>query len=355
MTDQPCPMSRVVACLAALCCAATARADFIHVAGFEAPPLYANAQPYTIGVADGDVVDLPNGRTIPVRVRWPVEVAAAGTPMPVIVWVHGGDADPNGRAGSRVWSEHFVRAGYITVHPSIMPRTQAETVALWAAFGLDAQAGQDCAFNPVYVDRPRDTSAVIDSLPALGTRVPALAGLVDTTRVIVAGHSFGAYTARAVAGARLDLCPSGTGAPAGWPYRDVQFRDPRPLAFVSLSPQGPQRFAFFEQSWTGLDRPDFAATGLADITPGQGPLDRLQSFVLMRPGSKYMLYLDDPDATHAAFNLNEPAAADLEPWLVAQVLAFVDAWARGDRAAAESLHGGAVVDAGAGVVQFRWK
>jgi pimeloyl-ACP methyl ester carboxylesterase len=348
-------MSRAIALVLFIAIASTARADFIHVAGFEETPLYANAQPYTIAVADGDVVDLPNGRSIPVRVRWPAEVAAAGTPMPVVVWVHGGDADPNGRAGSREWSEHFVRAGYITVHPSIMPRTQAETLALWAAFGLDAQAGQDCTFNPVYVDRPRDTSAVIDALPALGTRVPALAGLVDTSRVVVAGHSFGAYTARAVAGARLDLCPTGIGAPAGWPYRDVQFRDPRPLAFVALSPQGPGRFAFFEQSWTGLDRPDFSATGAADITPGQGPLDRLQSFVLIRPGSKYMLYLDDADATHAAFNLNEPAAADLEPWLVAQVLAFVDAYARGDARAAESLHAGAVLAAGAGVVTFRWK
>ncbi len=345
------------------CCAAlgllvpaVAVADFVHVAGFEpATALYANSQPHTIVVVDGSIADTAHGRTIPVRVRYPAQLAAAGVPLPIVVWVHGGDADPNGRNGSQQWSEAFVRADYITVHFSVLPRNAAQREALWQEFGLDASQGSSCGFNVVYVDRPRDTIAVLDALPSLGVLIPALANAVDLSRVAVAGHSFGAYTSRAVAGARLDLCPTGVGAPAGWPYRDTAFRDPRPLAFVALSPQGPGRFAFFEQSFGGLDRPDFMATGAADATPGELPADRLRSYELIAPRSKYLLYIDSPRASHGSFNLTDPNSNDFDPWLEAHVLAFLDAYLRGSPLALEALHSGALQGVSSGVATLEWK
>lgn len=329
--------------------------DLVRRSGFEPATLYANSQPYTIAVTDGSVVDVAHARTIPIRVRHPVEAAAGDALLPVVVWVHGGNADPDGRLGSRDWSEALVRAGYVVVHPSIMPRDAAARQALWAEFGLSPTDATACEFNPVYVDRPRDTSAVLDALADLGAVVPALQGRVDLSRIAVAGHSFGAYTARAVAGARLDLCPTGTGAPPDWPYRDVQFGDPRPLAFVALSPQGPGRFAFFEQSFGVLQRPEFMATGAGDATVGEDPVDRLASFDLLPPGGKHLLYIDDLRATHAAFNLNEPLALDFEPWLVSIVIAFVDAHVRGDVGARHALQAQAVDEASGGVATTRWK
>lgn len=349
--------SMLLQCAAfALLAPAAAASDFVHVNGFEpATALYTNSQPHTIRVVDGTVEDATHGRTIPVRVRYPMEPAAAGLALPIVVWVHGGNADPDGRNGSQQWSETLVRAGYIAVHFSVMPRNAAQREALWSEFGLDAGQGSSCGFNVVYVDRPRDTIAVLDALPMLGVLIPALANAIDLSRVAVAGHSFGAYTARAVAGARLDLCPTGVGAPAGWAYHDTTFRDPRPLAFVALSPQGPGRFAFFEQSFSTLDRPDFMATGAADATPGEAPADRLRSYELIAPRSKYLLYIDSPRATHGSFNLTDPQSNDFDPWLESHVLAFLDAFVRGHPNALEALHSGVLPGVSKGVAEVQWK
>lgn len=330
--------------------------SFVQVAGFEpADALYPLPPPATIVVVDGEVADAVHGRSIPIRARWSQEAIDAGGPLPVVVWVHGGNADVNGRAGSREWSETLVRAGFVVVHPSIVPRTAAERDALWAAFGLTPQQGASCGFNPVYVDRPRDTSAVIDALPGLAAQFPPLAGRLDLSRLVVAGHSFGAYTARAVAGARLDLCPTGSGAPADWPFRDTRFTDPRPIAFLALSPQGPGRLAFFEDSFGTLTRPEFMATGRGDVTPAETPDDRLRSFQLIAPRGKYLLWIDDPRASHATFNLNEPLTPDFDPWLQAHVLAFLDAEVRGHAAAAEALQSGAIEGVSAGIATLAWK
>jgi hypothetical protein len=345
-----------LALLFALASASTTAADFVQVAGFEpADTLYPLPPPATIVFADGEVVDATHGRTIPIRARWSQEALDAGGALPVVVWIHGGNADVNGRNGSREWSETLARAGFVVVHPSIVPRTMSGAIDLWAEFGLDVAQGTACAFNPVVVDRPRDTSAVIDALPSLGAQFPALAGRLDLSRVVVAGHSFGAYTTRAVAGARLDLCPGGSGAPPGWPFRDAQFTDPRPIAFLALSPQGPGRLGFFEQSFVTLDRPEFMATGRGDITPEETPGDRLRSFQLIAPRGKYLLYIDDVAASHATFNLNEPLAPQFDPWLQSHVLAFLDAEVRGSATAAAALQSGAISGASAGVATLVWK
>ncbi len=330
--------------------------EFILVGGFEpAVTLHPLPPPATVVVADGDVVNAAHGRTIPIRARWSQEALDAGGMLPVVVWVHGGDADVNGRLGSREWSETLARAGYVVVHPSIVPRDATARNALWAEFGLQPDQAVACAFNPVFVDRPRDTSAVIDALTSLPAQFPALAGRLDLARVAVAGHSFGAFTSRAVAGARLDLCPSGTGAPVGWPFRDVRFTDPRPIAFLALSPQGPGRLAFFEDSFGVLDRPEFMATGRGDVTPAETPADRLRSFQLIAPRGKYLLYIDDDRATHATFNLNEPTAPQFDPWLQSHVLAFLGAEVRGDPVSATFQFDGAIGAVSGGVATVVWK
>lgn len=55
----------------------------------------------------------------------------------------------------------------------------------------------------VYVARPRDISAALDTLEALPDGDP-LQGLADTSKVLLSGHSFGNYTTWAAAGARYD-------------------------------------------------------------------------------------------------------------------------------------------------------
>src|SRR5262249_7524482 len=46
--------------------------------------------------------------------------------------------------------------------------------------------------EPQWRDRARDISFVIDSLPGLEERFPELKGKIDRSRIVVAGHSYGA-------------------------------------------------------------------------------------------------------------------------------------------------------------------
>jgi predicted dienelactone hydrolase len=336
--------------------------DFSFVTDFERnDALYSNQTPHTIAVrTDLSIVDMQHQRTIPILVRYPSELLnASPMALPVVVWSHGGPPDPNGRNGSREWSETLVRAGFVVVHFSLLARDAAGRQALASELGMTTQQLVACELNPVYVDRPRDASAVISALANIGALVPELQGRLDLTRIVMAGHSFGAYTSRAVAGARLDLCPVGGVMPPGWPYHDIQFRDPRPIAFLALSPQGPGRFSFFERgptehSWTTLDRPEFMATGAGDITPAEPPADRLRSWELLAPRSKFMLYIDATDASHATFNLNGDVPT-YHNWVASAALAFLDAQVRGDAQAAAWLYSGASSAVSGGVARLSTK
>ncbi len=340
---------------ALMCVAAGARADFVFVNEFESiDTLYVNSTPYTIEVLDGFVVqDAPRQRSVPVLVRYPAELLATpGAPLPLVVWSHGGQPDVAGRLGSREWSESFVRAGYIVIHMSHVPRSNAEVVALYAEYGLTPAQGLEC-FRYAQVDRPRDARAVFDALPQIEAAFPVLAGRIDTSRIAMAGHSFGSYTARTMAGAVVDLCPPPAVAPAGFAHHRVSFRDPRPVAFMALSPQGPGRLGFFElpgeNSWQALDRPDFSATGAGDLTDGEQPADRVRGFQVMAPHDKFLLYIDSPAAIHSTFNLSDPSQPQAQALIRACGVAFLDAHIRGNARAAAWLYSPVVSEISGGV------
>jgi len=340
-----------------LCIAAGARSDFVFVNEFEpVETLYVNSTPYTIEVLDGFVVnDTARQRDVPVLVRYPAELLATpGAPLPLVVWSHGGQPDVAGRLGSREWSESLVRAGYIVIHMSHVPRSNAEVVALYAEYGLTPAQGIDC-FRYAQVDRPRDARAVLDALPMIQAAFPILAGRIDNSRIAMAGHSFGSYTARTMAGAVVDLCPPPAVAPPGFAHHRVSFRDARPIAFMALSPQGPGRLGFFElpgeHSWQALERPDFSATGAGDITDGEQPAD-VRGFQIMAPHDKFLLYIDSLAAIHSTFNLSDPSQPQAQALIRACGIAFLDANVRGNARAAAWLHSPVVADISAGVASM---
>jgi hypothetical protein len=320
--------------------------DWVLASNFESnSEVWGGQLDHTIVVRTNiQITDQQNQRTIPILVRYPAQLVATNQSLPVVIWSHGGGADPNGRNGSREWSESLVRAGFVVVHFSLLARDTAARAMLLQEFGLTQAQAQNCQFNSVYVDRPRDASAVISALPNLGELVPELQGRLDLTRIVMAGHSFGAYTARTVAGARVDLCPVEGAMPETWPYQDTQFRDDRPIAFLALSPQGPGRFSFFERgpdahSWSTLNRPEFMATGAGDATAGELPADRLRSWQLIAPQNKYMMFIDSTSASHSTFNLNDPNTPEFSAWIADAAIAFLDAYVRNNSRAASWLHG----------------
>ncbi len=134
--------------------------------------------------------DVARRKDIPLKIYYPV---GAG-PFPVIVFSHGAWASKDSYfALGQYWASH----GYVSIHPSHADsRKDSGFRGTLRATISDPQAWED---------RPKDISFVLDSLSEVERKAPALRGKLDRTRIGVGGHSFGAYTAEAVAGATVQM------------------------------------------------------------------------------------------------------------------------------------------------------
>lgn len=312
-------------------------------------------------------------RSFEIDVRLPGNVDGA---VPVVVWSHGG---PNGLANAgkvgAEWGEVFNSAGYAFVAIAHATRERPSFDTLCAAIGVPATdcegavctkddqcdrpgpAGIEkgaclqasatsgfCAyFKHLSYDRPHDAEAVFDWLEASTASGGMLAGKLDLTRLVYAGHSSGAGSAFMIAGATRQY--GGV---------DALYLDPRPRAFITASPQGPGEEQFTVESFTGagclalasdpsvcLTRPVLALTGVGDQTDGIDPVVRKQCIELAPPGDKHLGWLTTLDAKHEYFDLNPNACGSPDParcqaiktWLSSAAVAFLDAYAKDSDAA----------------------
>jgi len=98
----------------------------------------------------------------------------------------------------------------------------------------------------------------------------------------VGGHSFGAHTAQLIAGATT-IDPTG---------RRTGHADPRPRAFVLISPQG-RGAQLDDRSWRAVTRPFLAVTGAHDVGRSGEAVDwRLDPFRLAPASAKQLLWVE---------------------------------------------------------------
>lgn len=290
-----------------------------------------------------DVVlhDSTRNKDLHVRVFYPKDPG----PYPVIVFSHdAGDSSNCCDALTRHWATY----GYVTLQPSHddakrEPGKRSDDSENWM------KATRDAMENPTLWEyRPRDVSFVLDSLPMLQTRVPALAGRMDAGQIGVGGHSMGAFTADAIAGALVDL----PGHPA------VNFFDPRVKAVLLLSPQGPGEFGLTSHSWDHIKLPLLSMTGSLDAgVDKQGPEWREIPFERSTPGDKYQLFVQG--ANHLSFvsgkTLSSARVAHGGAFLGytnSASLAFWDAYLKADPKAKLYLQSDALTDFSHGVVKI---
>lgn len=135
----------------------------------------------------------PIERKFPVDVYVPEEVSR---PAPVVVISHGLGSS---RAAFAYLAEHLASYGFAVVVPQHIGSDNQRTAALLSGV-LRSQA------NPVeFIDRPLDIKFTLDTLEQLNQRDPAFANRMDLQQVGIIGHSFGGYTALALAGAELNF------------------------------------------------------------------------------------------------------------------------------------------------------
>lgn len=109
----------------------------------------------------------------------------AGGSYPLVVFSHGYSLNPEWYADL---VEHYASRGFVVLAPEHVESD-------WLLAGAAS------------FDRPRDVARTLDLAEALTATGGSFAGSIDTSRVALVGHSYGGYTALAVAGARFDWEP----------------------------------------------------------------------------------------------------------------------------------------------------
>ena len=221
-------------------------------------------------------IDVDHAQNLDLRVAYPV--GATGS-TPLVVFSHG-----NGLANTNYDAllEDWVEAGFVVVAPRHLDvGSRAELDALTQRVGRDWVA----------VSRVLDMRAVIDQAAIITAQLPGYVGAMDSSRVIAAGHSFGAYSAQLLGGARYER--------QGDSSRELPqvLGDSRVKAVVGLSSPGVLPDVLTQAAWRGFQTPQLVITGTKDTFEFLWP-DYREHFVayeVAEPGHNYLLVIEEMD------------------------------------------------------------
>lgn len=285
--------------------------------------------------------DASRNQWLRLRITYP----SAGGPYPLVVFSHGASGSKDAyQPLIRYWAAH----GYVCVQP-----THGDSLSLISAEDrrLYRSLTEYIASPKVrgqWRARAEDVRALLDRLPEIETAASGLAGKLDASRIGMAGHSFGAHTTQMIAGLSVRL-PDG---------QRVTIADPRPRAFVMLSPAG-QGEAIDTESWGAMTRPVLVATGSNDSSrKGLSYTWRIDVFERIPAAEKYLLFLRDGHHDFGGISgARYPWAGPVSPQHVAYVksatLAFWDAQLKADPEALRFLRTDALQQASGGVATLR--
>lgn len=246
----------------------------------------AAAGPHTVAVLTDTWTDAARAdRAVPVKIYYPSD---RNDPAPVVIVSHGLGGS---REGYAYLGRHLASYGYIAVHVTHEGSdTAALTTAIAQSIGVQAALKLIAAKPANIINRPKDLSFAIDRLLDLNKADGQLKGRIDSERIGVAGHSFGAYTVMAVAGQHFFL-KSG---------QEVNLGDHRVRAAVVMSP--PVN-ALEARQFVPITIPMLLMTGTLDQSPlgtGGGPDDRRKIFDMLTGCDRYLLVFDGGD--HMVFS-----------------------------------------------------
>jgi predicted dienelactone hydrolase len=266
------------------------------------------------------------GRRVPIKVHLPLWTG----PFPVVVLSHG--------AGGH-WDANFAQARHLASHGYVvlaLEHVGSNTGRMRQGMRFAANLRSMTRDANEVLGRPRDVGFALDQAARWNQGHAELGGALDLSRVAVMGHSYGAYTALAVCGARpaLDWL-----APRVEPGVGLgpDLSDARVKACVALSPQGPGEPFFRDDSFASIQRPVLGISGSRDQQQGAPPENRRRFFELLPPGGKVLVWIANAD--HMAFSdsagsrrssLPSRTRSDVQPIARAATLLFLEAQLRAD-------------------------
>lgn len=277
----------------------------------------------SVAVERREWFDPKRNRSVPVKIYAP---ASGNGPCPVILFSHGLGGS---REGYSYLGEYWAAHGYVAVHL----QHAGSDDAVWREVGIGARmnAMKSAAKNPRNaMERLQDVSFVLDQME-LGCRTNALwRGQWDLQRVGVAGHSFGAHTALALAGATYSSYGYGRGG------------DARVKAAIPMSAPAPASKVRLDEAFAGVRIPCLHMTGTEDNSPiGETTAaERRLPFDHCRNSDQFLITFTSGD--HAIFGGRERKIggrqdAEFQGLICLSSLAFWDAYLRDDSKARKWL------------------
>jgi predicted dienelactone hydrolase len=262
--------------------------------------------------------DQTRDRDVPVKIYSP----ARQGPLPIILFSHGlGGTRETYEYLGRHWASH----GYFVVH--IQHPGSDDAVWREAGFFQGMSAMRKAVADPRNaINRPSDVSFVIDQLHRLNRESSAYEHQLDLEKIGLAGHSFGAFTALAVAGQ--------TFSPAANP--DASLADSRVKAIIAMSAPVPANKLRLDECYANVRIPCFHMTGTQDSSPigDTKPEERRLPFDHCRNSDQFLLTFDGGD--HMVFSGRDRRPSKQERRFQELILegstAFWDAYLRSDRA-----------------------
>ena len=225
-------------------------------------------------IPEGVVRDAERGQDVAFSVEYPTRPG----PYPLIIFSHGFGAQRNAYVGL---SSHWASQGYVVIKPAHSDSGRLQRDNVEQAWRNQTPAD--------WRNRAADVKAILDGLDRIEESYPELKGKVDRAKIGVGGHSYGAFTAMLIGGART--FPGGT-----------SYADPRVKAIVAMSPQGPSpTFGLTEESWKDVTVPSLFMTGTEDrgMSDDETPEWRRRAFELAPAGDKWLVVLEG--VRHASF------------------------------------------------------
>lgn len=314
--------------------------------------LPARQEPEPSGPHELDTIDFPDltdaarsDRPVPIKIHVP----KGDGRHPVVVFSHGGGGT---RDANLYQAQDLASHGYaVLCVEHVRSNNAAMKEHIRAAKGTLAErvqiALQKIVSDPEAVlQRPRDVTFAIDRAVEWDRDHKTLQGRLDTSKVAVAGHSFGAYSTMVACGAQPTLEHLD---PPVEPRKGLagDLSDPRVTCGIAMSPQGLGTSRFSKESFATLNRPLLCLSGTLDTQFGHdGKLQpaevRLEGFRMFPEGGKYMAWLENTD--HLAFSDNPdafklPSRARDDAQRIAKdlTLAFCNFYLKGDPAAKKRL------------------
>jgi predicted dienelactone hydrolase len=272
---------------------------------FNSLPDLAKPGPFSVRKEVWNLVDASRQRSFYVDVYIPEKNTA--DQIPVILFSHGLASRPEDYAEGL---KHLATYGYVLAAPQ---HPGSDTIWLKAMLkGLH----RDIFDVQEFVQRPKDISYVIDEL---GRRnASSFDGKLNLASVGIAGHSFGGYTALAVAGATIDFghlqaeCTRPYAAldlslllecrALELPRKSYSLNDPRARAVLAANPV--MRSIFGPQGIGAISIPVILSSGSYDpVAPAA--LEQALPFTWLKAPQKYWILVEGQ--AHMNFSVINPS------------------------------------------------